>query len=194
MGSRRGDARCSGGDELSTGHTVLHGADSEKVKVRTFMPYAGAVNLLRLHARPNVPTVDFADPPSLRGVMRGILGAALALAGPALVVVSIGARHIEWPLVTLVLTLWAAWSFYDGLYSTVVEPLSRFVTNAFTGGAMPDGTRITIDQETAMLERLLNADPPPLPHRVLLAGIRLAEIYRTHQHDTERPRRSSAAC
>ena len=29
----------------------------------------------------------------------------------------------------------------------------------------------------------LDADPAPPPHRVVLAGIRLAEIYRTHQHD-----------
>jgi len=48
---------------------------------------------------------------------------------------------------------------------------------------MPGGTAITIADETAMLERLLDADPAPPPHRVMLAGIRLAEIYRTHQHD-----------
>jgi hypothetical protein len=129
--------------------------------------------------------VDFADPPSLRGVMRGILGAALALAVLALVVVSIGNWHIEWRLLTLVLTLWAAWSFFDGLFGTVVEPLGRFMTNALTGGVMPGGTTITIDRETAMLEHLVQSDPspPPPPHRVVLAGIRLAEIYRTHQHD-----------
>ena len=144
---------------------------------------AGAVNLLLQQARPNVPTVDFADPPSLRGVVRGILGAALALAALALVVVSMSTRHIAWRLVTLVLTLWAAWSFFDGLFGTLVEPLGRFMANALTGGVMPGGTTITIDQETAMLEHLMNADPSPPPHRVVLAGIRLAEIYRTHQHD-----------
>ena len=127
--------------------------------------------------------MDFADPPSLRGVMRGILGAALALGCLALVVVSISTRHIEWRLVTLVLTLWAAWSFWDGLFGTLIEPLGRFMTNALTGGVMPDGTTITIDQETAMLEHLVQANPSPPPHRVVLAGIRLAEIYRTHQHD-----------
>jgi hypothetical protein len=42
--------------------------------------------------------------------------------------------------------------------------------------------RIDIEQETQMLEALL-AHPPPVRHRELLAGIRLAEIYRTHQHD-----------
>ncbi|HEV2750835.1 MAG TPA: hypothetical protein VGV12_09970 [Gemmatimonadales bacterium] len=128
--------------------------------------------------------MDFADPPSLRGVMRGILGAALGLAGLALVVVSASTRHIEWRLVTLVLTLWAAWSFFDALFGTLVEPLGRFMANALTGGSMPGGATITIDQETTMLEHLVRAEPPPPPHRVVLAGIRLAEIYRTHQHDT----------
>jgi hypothetical protein len=127
--------------------------------------------------------VDFADPPSLRGVMRGILGAALALGCVALVAVSISTRHIEWRLVSLVLTLWAAWSFFDGLFGTLVEPLGRFMSNALTGGAMPGGTTITIDQETEMLEHLVHSEPPPPPHRVVLAGIRLAEIYRTHQRD-----------
>lgn len=127
--------------------------------------------------------MDFADPPSLRGVMRGILGTALALGCVALVAVSISTRHIEWRLVSLVLTLWAAWSFFDGLFGTLVEPLGRFLSNALTGGAMPGGTTITIDQETEMLEHLVHSEPPPPPHRVVLAGIRLAEIYRTHQRD-----------
>jgi hypothetical protein len=127
--------------------------------------------------------VDFADPPSLRGVMRGILGAALALGCVALVAVSISTRHIEWRLVSLVLTLWAAWSFFDGLFGTLLEPLGRFLSNALTGGAMPGGTTITIDQETEMLEHLVHSEPAPPPHRVVLAGIRLAEIYRTHQRD-----------
>ncbi len=116
-------------------------------------------------------------------MVRGILGVAMALAGLALVVVSIGAGHIDWRLTALVLTLWGAWGFFDSLLGSVLEPLGRFVGNALTGGAMPGGTAITIQDETAMLERLVDADPPPPPHRVVLAGIRLAEIYRTHQHD-----------
>ena len=82
------------------------------------------------------------------------------------------------------LSLWGAWSFFGALLESVVEPLGRFFGNALTGGVMPGGSAITIDDETEMLERLLDADPPPPPHRAMLAGIRLAEIYRTHQHDT----------
>ncbi len=127
--------------------------------------------------------MDFADPPSPRAVVRGVLGAALALAIVVLVIMFLGSGKVDWRLVTLVLTLWGAWSFVDSLFGSVVEPLGRFLDGALTGGAMPDDTIITIEQETAMLERLLEADPPPPSHRAALAGIRLAEIYRTHQHD-----------
>ena len=116
-------------------------------------------------------------------MVRGILGAASLLVGAALVVVSIAEGHVEWRLVALLLSLWGAWSFFGALLGSVVEPLGRFVGSALTGGAMPGDRAITIDDETAMLERLLDADPPPPQHRAVLAGIRLAEIYRTHQHD-----------
>ena len=116
-------------------------------------------------------------------MVRGILGTASVLVGVALIVVSIAEGHVEWRLVALLLSLWGAWSFFGALLDSVVEPLGRFVGSALTGGAMPGDRAITIDDETAMLERLLDADPPPPQHRVVLAGIRLAEIYRTHQHD-----------
>jgi hypothetical protein len=127
--------------------------------------------------------VDLEDRLSVRAVLRGSLGGATAVAALALVAVSVGAKHIEWRLAALTLTLWSAWGFFDALLESVVEPFGRFLGNALTGGAMPGGTAITIQDETAMLERLLDADPPPPPHRVMLAGIRLAEIYRTHEHD-----------
>lgn len=116
-------------------------------------------------------------------MVRGILGAASVLVGVALIVVSIAEGHVEWRLVALLLSLWGAWSFFGALLDSVVEPLGRFVGSALTGGAMPGDRAITIEDETAMLERLLDADPPPPQHRAVLAGIRLAEIYRTHQHD-----------
>lgn len=112
-----------------------------------------------------------------------MLGAALGLASLALVILLVGSGRIEWRLVALVLTLWGAWGFFDSIFGSLVEPLGRFLGGALTGGAMPGGTTITIDQETEMLEHLLDADPPPPAHRGALAGIRLAEIYRTHQHD-----------
>jgi len=119
----------------------------------------------------------------MRAVIRGMLGAASVVVGLALVVVSIDAGHVEWRLVALLLSLWGAWSFFGALLESVVEPLGRFLGSALSGGAMPGGITITIDDETAMLEHVLDADPPLPQHRTVLAGIRLAEIYRTHQHD-----------
>src|SRR5438034_558297 len=174
VGPRGRDAHGGGGEELTARQQVGHVETPGKVRVRRLRGRAGPVNLL---------PVDFADPPSLRGVVRGILGVAMALSGLALVVVSIGAGHIEWRLAALVLALWGAWGFFDSLFGWVLEPLGQFVGNALTGGGMPGGTVITIQDETVMLERLVDADPPPPPHRVVLAGIRLAEIYRTHEHD-----------
>ena len=117
-------------------------------------------------------------------MVRGILGAALAIAGLALVVALFAERRVEGRLVALALTLWAAWSFFDSLFAGVVEPLGRFLGNALTGGAMgSDTATLTIEEETARLEHVLAADPPPPAHRAALAGIRLAEIYRTNQHD-----------
>jgi hypothetical protein len=147
------------------------------------MPPTRAVNLLPPRGSPNVPTVDFADPPSLRAVVRAILGGALGLASLVLLIVVISSGQMEWRLVALVLTLWSAWGFFDMMLGSVVEPLGRFLGNALTGGAMPGGPTITIEQETAMLERLLDGDAPAHSHRAALAGIRLAEIYRTHQRD-----------
>src|SRR5207247_7681259 len=135
------------------------------------------VRRLRRRAAPvNLLPVDFADPPSLRGVVRGILGVAMALAGLALVVVSIGAGHIEWRLAALVLTLWGAWSFFDSLFGWVLEPLGQFVGSALTGGSLPGDKTITIEDETAMLERLVGPDPPPPRHPVVLGGRRLADL------------------
>src|SRR5438128_9182558 len=144
------------------------------MRVRRLRRRAGPVSLLR---------VDFADPPSLRGVVGVILGVAMALAGLALVVVPIGAGHIEWRLAALVLALWGAWGFFDSLFGWVLEPLGQFVGNALTGGGMPGGTVITIQDETVMLERLVDADPPPPPHRVVPAGVRLAVTHRPHEPD-----------
>jgi len=115
-------------------------------------------------------------------VVRGILGTALAVAAASLLIGLVAERSLNWELLALVLALWGAWSFFGSL-SGALLPLGRMFGSALTGGEMPPGTRITIEQETATLERLVGAVPPPSPHRLIIAGIRLAEIYRTHQKD-----------
>jgi hypothetical protein len=130
--------------------------------------------------------VQLDDPPSVRSVMHGILGSATVLAVLALIVVLIATRQMPWRLVALTLSLWGAYGFFDALTGGVVEPLGRFFQGQLAGGDMPAETRITIEQETTLLERLLAADPPPSAHRAALAGIRLGEIYRTHEHAPEK--------
>jgi hypothetical protein len=126
---------------------------------------------------------SYDDPPSPRNVIRGVLGVALGVTLVALVLGSVASGRVAWPFLAFVLALWGAWTFFGALFDDVLAPLARFAGTALTGGAMPPETRITIAEETAMLERLVTADPPPPPHRVIVAGIRLAEIYRTHDKD-----------
>lgn len=129
--------------------------------------------------------MDPADPPSVRSLVRVILGVAMALAGVGFVVVLIDSHEIPWKLVALIFALWAGRSFLDMMLGAVAEPLGQFLDGALTGtpALRSDAPPMTIDEETAILERGLAADPPPTQHRAILIGIRLAEIYRTHQHD-----------
>src|SRR5439155_1299667 len=144
-----------GGEEVTARERLGHENTPVEVRVRRLRGRAGPVNLL---------LVDFADPPSMRAVIRGMLGAAAVVVGLALVVVSIAEGHVEWRLVALLLSLWGAWSFFGTLFESVVEPLGRFLGSALTGGAMPGDRAITIDELKA-----LKRDHPEL-HIVALAA------------------------
>jgi len=126
--------------------------------------------------------VNYEDPPSPRTVVRVILGLAAGAAALFLVIAFVATGSVNWELVALCSALWGAFGFFSSLFDTLVAPLGRFFGAALTGGNMPE-TSLSIDDEVAALERLLAADPPPPRHRSLIAGIRLAEIYRTSQHD-----------
>lgn len=131
-------------------------------------------------------TYDSSDPPSPLTVIRGIVGGVLALATLALLVSCVSSGSIDWQLWGLVVLLWAIWGFFEDVAAFVVRPFSAFVGRTFTGGfgGGPLGDAappITIDEETVFLEHLVAN--PPNAHRAVMAGIRLAEIYRTHQHD-----------
>jgi len=131
-------------------------------------------------------TYDSSDPPGPLTVIRGIVGGVLALATLALLVSCVSSGSIDWQLWGLVALLWACWGFFEDVAAFVVRPFSGFVTRSFTagfgGGPLGDAAPpITIDEETVFLEHLVAN--PPNAHRAVMAGIRLAEIYRTHQHD-----------
>src|SRR5260370_1309263 len=118
--------------------------------------------------------------PSGRG---GRIGCGISPARPAAIPTAAGVRDSRRETRADTGRLRGVCGFSEALGGGVVEPLGRFFQVQLAGGDMPAGTRITIDQEITLLERLLDADPPPSAHRAALAGIRLAEIYRTHQQD-----------
>lgn len=110
-----------------------------------------------------------------------ILGAATLVAVVALLGVLLATGHVEWQLVTLIGVLWAAWGFVAGLFGQLIEPTGRFLVNQFTGNIPMPGADYTIDEQTARLEHLLTQGLRR--HHEILIGVRLAEIYRTHQRD-----------
>jgi hypothetical protein len=129
---------------------------------------------------------DPSDPPSPLNVIRMIVGGVLALATLALLVSCVSSGQAEWQLWALVGLLWAFWGFFEDVAAFVIRPFAGFLTRSveagFGGGPLGDAAPpITIDEEVVFLEHLVAN--PPNAHRAIMAGIRLAEIYRTHQHD-----------
>jgi len=126
---------------------------------------------------------DSSDPPSPLAVIRGFLGTALLLTTLALVVLFFSTGHVDKQLGLTVGLLWLVWGVASDLVGRVFQPLLGFLGGQLLGGA-DSGPPLNIDltRETAMLEQLM-ANPPSVPHREIMAGIRLAEIYRMHQGD-----------
>jgi hypothetical protein len=121
------------------------------------------------------------DPPSPRAVFGRILGAATLVAVVALLGAWLVTGHFHWQVFALVGILWAAGGVIGGLFTQVFEPAGRFLANQFTGNLpMPDHD-YTIDEQAARLEHLLTQHLRR--HQEILVGVRLAEIYRTHQRD-----------
>ena len=90
----------------------------------------------------------------------------------------------DWRMLALAGAAWTLWGAIGGLLDRVASPFATIVANLLTGGSVgvgDSGPAVTIDEEMATLERRLGQDAPS--HHRILAGIRLAEIYRTHQRD-----------
>jgi len=85
---------------------------------------------------------------------------------------------------TLAGAAWTLWTVFSGLLNRVVEPATTILGNLLTGGSVGMGgtaAPLSAADEAAMLERLLQQSRPA--HDQILTGIRLAEIYRTHDRD-----------
>jgi hypothetical protein len=122
---------------------------------------------------------DWEDP---RAVVRSLLGVALAVATIFWIILSISAGRIDWRMAAFVGLLWAFWTMFNDVVRLFVEPVTRRVSSLAVGGVADGVPMITITEETGYLERLLaNAELPA--HRRILVAVRLAEIYRTHEHD-----------
>jgi hypothetical protein len=125
---------------------------------------------------------DSSDPPGPLTVVRALLGGALVVATLLLLVVSLDSGHLDTRFAALVGALWLFWGVFHDVLGLLVQPFAAVLGGQLTGTAdAGPPVVIDIDRETAMLEQLLAA-PPPVAHREILAGIRLAEIYRTHEH------------
>jgi hypothetical protein len=123
------------------------------------------------------------DFPSPRAIVARILGVATVGAAVALVALFLFTGEVAWSVVALIGILWAAWGFLGGLFGSVIEPAGRFLADQLTGNVSLPGPSETLEQQTARFERMLAQTPPLAPHHEILIGIRLAEIYRTHQRD-----------
>ena len=87
---------------------------------------------------------------------------------------------IDWTLVGFAGGMWAVYSSLTTIVDAV-GGLAQFVGNQFTGNVALPVPQDTIEDQTARFERMLQQ--PLDRHREILIGIRLAEIYRTHQLD-----------
>jgi len=113
-------------------------------------------------------------------VVRGIFVGAMVVAGVGTVVVAIDSGEIPWRGLGLLGGLWTLWIFGAHLYDMLLAPLGQFLyRQLFTGSV------ITLDDEIADLEARL-AQPELPRQREILAGIRLAEIYRERMYDKPR--------
>lgn len=127
-----------------------------------------------------VTGVDPREPQDPRAALRRIIGgvtvAAWAFAGFAWW----SSGSIDWTAVGFAGAMWGIYSFLTTIADTATD-LGRFVANQFTGNVALPVPQDTIDAQTDRFERMLQE--PLDRHREILIGIRLAEIYRTHQLD-----------
>jgi len=123
-----------------------------------------------------VPFGSWEDPAT---VVRALLGGALAVATLVLGLIWLTTGVLDRSVAELLGVLWVFWVVFHDTLNLVLRPLARLFAGVAYGDAAPS---FTIDEETTYLECLLDS-PSADRHRRVLTAVRLAEIYRTHQHD-----------
>jgi len=129
---------------------------------------------------PAVIGVDPREPQDPRAALRRIVGGVALVAWVLAGLSWWSSGSIDWSIVGFAGAMWAAYSFLTTIVDNLAD-LGRFIGNQFTGNVALPVPQDTIDDQTARLERMLAQ--PLERHREILIGIRLAEIYRTHQLD-----------
>ena len=119
-------------------------------------------------------------PEDPRIALRRIIGGVTVVAWIAAGWSWVSNGSIDWTLVGFAGVMWGVYSFLTTIVDTATD-LTRFIGNQLTGNVALPVPQDTIDAQTARFERML-AEPLDR-HREILIGIRLAEIYRTHQID-----------
>lgn len=129
---------------------------------------------------PAVTNVDPQEPQDPRAALRRIVGGLTVVAWALAGLSWWSTGSIDWTLVGFAGAMWGVYSFLTTIVDTVTD-LGRFIGNQFTGNVALPVPQDTIDDQTTRFERMLQE--PLERHREIIIGIRLAEIYRTHQHD-----------
>lgn len=113
---------------------------------------------------------------ALRRIIGGVTVVAWILAGWSW----LSSGTIDWTLVGFAGGMWGIYSFLTTIVDTATD-VGRFLGNQLTGNVALPVPQDTIDAQIARFERML-AEPLER-HREILIGVRLAEIYRTHELD-----------
>lgn len=92
----------------------------------------------------------------------------------------------DWRALALAGAAWTLWTVIRGVVDGLLAPFANMLGNIVSGASVASdpAPRITMEEETALLERHLAEGRPA--HQQILTGIRLAEIYRTHQRDLKK--------
>jgi len=124
------------------------------------------------------------DIPGPLTVVGRLLGVAAGVATVAFLYIAWSGGGVSAGLAAFVVLLWAIWGAVSGVFRVFADAVAGLFGRAMDGtflSAIDPAPGITIDDEVAFLERRLAQ--PIDRHREIQVGVRLAEIYRTHQHD-----------